>query len=156
MPNSRESVLWSARREGVPFNSRMLRDTRSTEGPRVRVRIRASPCVGNGRPRTHHPGGCAGRLRVAARDGRGSAGFRLPERQPVCARGPQESELLREKAFVLFGKLATLVGISRRRFFKEEVKRAWVALMLHCRDPCSSTAQVCVPEPRPCPLGKAL
>ncbi|KAM6152765.1 LOW QUALITY PROTEIN: maestro heat-like repeat-containing protein family member 2A [Erethizon dorsatum] len=55
-----------------------------------------------------------------------------------------ESELLREKAFILFGKLAKVVWISRKHFFKEEVKRAWVPLLLHCRDPCSSTAQACV------------
>uniref|UniRef100_A0A8C2W633 Maestro heat like repeat family member 2A n=1 Tax=Chinchilla lanigera TaxID=34839 RepID=A0A8C2W633_CHILA len=55
-----------------------------------------------------------------------------------------ESELLREKAFILFGKLAKVVGISRKHFFKEEVKRAWVPLLLHCRDPCPSTAQACV------------
>ncbi|XP_023578008.1 maestro heat-like repeat-containing protein family member 2A [Octodon degus] len=55
-----------------------------------------------------------------------------------------ESEVLREKAFILFGKLARLVGIARRHFFKEEVRRAWVPLLLHCQDPCSSTAQACV------------
>ncbi|XP_039090491.1 maestro heat-like repeat-containing protein family member 2A [Hyaena hyaena] len=55
-----------------------------------------------------------------------------------------ESELLRLKAFVLFGKLATVVGISKKHFFKEEVKKAWVPLMLHCRDPCSDAAQACV------------
>ncbi|XP_013012759.2 maestro heat-like repeat-containing protein family member 2A [Cavia porcellus] len=54
-----------------------------------------------------------------------------------------ESELLREKAFVLFGKLAKVVGIARKHFFKEEVKKAWVPLLLHCQDPCSSTAQAC-------------
>ncbi|KAM4836615.1 maestro heat-like repeat-containing protein family member 2A [Thomomys bottae] len=55
-----------------------------------------------------------------------------------------ESELLRLKAFTLFGKLAKVVGISKKRFFKGEVKRAWIALMLHCQDPCSSTAQACM------------
>ncbi|XP_058433553.1 maestro heat-like repeat-containing protein family member 2A [Marmota monax] len=54
-----------------------------------------------------------------------------------------ESELLRLKAFVLFGKLAKMVGISKQRFFKGEVKRAWVPLLLHCQDPCSSTAHAC-------------
>ncbi|KAG3275581.1 maestro heat like repeat family member 2A [Ictidomys tridecemlineatus] len=54
-----------------------------------------------------------------------------------------ESELLRLKAFVLFGKLAKMVGISKKHFFKGEVKRAWVPLLLHCQDPCSSTAHAC-------------
>ncbi|XP_058556580.1 LOW QUALITY PROTEIN: maestro heat-like repeat-containing protein family member 2A [Neofelis nebulosa] len=54
-----------------------------------------------------------------------------------------ESELLRLKAFVLFGKLAKLVRISKKHFFKEEVKKAWIPLMLHCRDPCSEAAQAC-------------
>ncbi|XP_069868076.1 maestro heat-like repeat-containing protein family member 2A isoform X1 [Dipodomys merriami] len=55
-----------------------------------------------------------------------------------------ESELLRLKAFTLFGKLAKVVGISKKHFFKGEVKKAWIALMLHCQDPCSSTAQACM------------
>lgn len=55
-----------------------------------------------------------------------------------------ESELLRLKAFVLFGKLAKVVGISKKHFFKGEVKRAWVPLLLHCQDPCSSTAHACM------------
>ncbi|XP_046941416.1 maestro heat-like repeat-containing protein family member 2A [Lynx rufus] len=55
-----------------------------------------------------------------------------------------ESELLRLKAFVLFGKLAKLVRISKKHFFKEEVKKAWIPLMLHCRDPCSEAAQACM------------
>ncbi|XP_058521134.1 maestro heat-like repeat-containing protein family member 2A isoform X1 [Ochotona princeps] len=54
-----------------------------------------------------------------------------------------ESELLRWKAFVLFGKLATIVGISKKHFFKGEVKKAWVPLLLHCQDPCSNTARAC-------------
>ena len=54
----------------------------------------------------------------------------------------QESELLRFKAFVLFGKLAKVVRISKKHFFKEGVKKAWVPLMLHCQDPCSDAAQV--------------
>uniref|UniRef100_A0A8C3YTQ9 Maestro heat like repeat family member 2A n=1 Tax=Catagonus wagneri TaxID=51154 RepID=A0A8C3YTQ9_9CETA len=54
-----------------------------------------------------------------------------------------ESELLRLKAFVLFGKLAKMVGISKKHFFKEEVKKAWVSLMLHCQDPCPDAAQAC-------------
>ncbi|XP_004674818.1 PREDICTED: maestro heat-like repeat-containing protein family member 2A [Condylura cristata] len=54
-----------------------------------------------------------------------------------------ESELLRFKAFVLFGKLAKRVKISKKRFFKEEVKKAWVPLMLHCQDPCPEAAQAC-------------
>ncbi|XP_042851652.1 maestro heat-like repeat-containing protein family member 2A isoform X2 [Panthera tigris] len=57
-----------------------------------------------------------------------------------------ESELLRLKAFVLFGKLAKLVRISKKHFFKEEVKKAWIPLMLHCRDPCSEAAQVRDPD----------
>ncbi|XP_030181975.1 maestro heat-like repeat-containing protein family member 2A [Lynx canadensis] len=55
-----------------------------------------------------------------------------------------ESELLRLKAFILFGKLAKLVRISKKHFFKEEVKKAWIPLMLHCRDPCSEAAQACM------------
>ncbi|XP_060976102.1 maestro heat-like repeat-containing protein family member 2A [Dama dama] len=55
-----------------------------------------------------------------------------------------ESELLRLKAFILFGKLAQVVRISKRHFFKQEVKKAWVPLMLHCQDPCSDAAQACV------------
>ncbi|XP_069926113.1 maestro heat-like repeat-containing protein family member 2A isoform X6 [Oryctolagus cuniculus] len=54
-----------------------------------------------------------------------------------------ESELLRFKAFELFGKLATVVGISKKHFFKGEVRKAWVPLLLHCQDPCSNTAQAC-------------
>ncbi|XP_042806522.1 maestro heat-like repeat-containing protein family member 2A isoform X4 [Panthera leo] len=57
-----------------------------------------------------------------------------------------ESELLRLKAFVLFGKLAKLVRISKKHFFKEEVKKAWIPLMLHCRDPCSEAAQARDPD----------
>ncbi|MEJ1272161.1 maestro heat-like repeat family member 2A [Cricetulus griseus] len=52
-----------------------------------------------------------------------------------------ESELIRLKAFILFGKLAKVVGISKKHFFKGEVKRGWVSLMLHCQDPCPSVAQ---------------
>ncbi|KAJ8781617.1 hypothetical protein J1605_010875 [Eschrichtius robustus] len=55
-----------------------------------------------------------------------------------------ESELLRLKAFVLFGKLAKVVRISKKHFFKEGVKKAWVPLMLHCQDPCFDAAQACV------------
>ncbi|XP_061062043.1 maestro heat-like repeat-containing protein family member 2A isoform X2 [Eubalaena glacialis] len=55
-----------------------------------------------------------------------------------------ESELLCLKAFLLFGKLAKVVRISKKHFFKEEVKKAWVPLMLHCQDPCSDAAQACV------------
>ncbi|KAM7245729.1 hypothetical protein CapIbe_002027 [Capra ibex] len=55
-----------------------------------------------------------------------------------------ESELLRLKAFVLFGKLAQVVRISKKHFFKQEVKKAWVPLMLHCQDPCSDAAQACM------------
>nr|XP_056840613.1 maestro heat-like repeat-containing protein family member 2A isoform X3 [Rattus norvegicus] len=55
-----------------------------------------------------------------------------------------ESELLRLKAFVLFGRLAKVVGISKKHFFKGEVKRGWVSLLLHCQDPCPSVAQACV------------
>ncbi|XP_062049688.1 maestro heat-like repeat-containing protein family member 2A [Lepus europaeus] len=54
-----------------------------------------------------------------------------------------ESELLRFKAFKLFGKLAMVVGISKKHFFKGEVRKAWVPLLLHCQDPCSNTAQAC-------------
>lgn len=52
---------------------------------------------------------------------------------------------MRLKAFVLFGKLAKVVGISKKHFFKGEVKRAWVSLLLHCQDPCPSVAQVTLP-----------
>ncbi|XP_060049806.1 maestro heat-like repeat-containing protein family member 2A isoform X2 [Erinaceus europaeus] len=55
-----------------------------------------------------------------------------------------ESELLRLKAFVLFGKLATVVWVSKKWFFKGEVKKAWIPLMLHCQDPCSQAAQACM------------
>ncbi|XP_054977261.1 maestro heat-like repeat-containing protein family member 2A [Sorex araneus] len=54
-----------------------------------------------------------------------------------------ESEQLRLKAFVLFGKLAAVVRLPRRRLFKEEVKKAWVPLLLHCQDPCAEVAQAC-------------
>ncbi|KAM5228684.1 maestro heat-like repeat-containing protein family member 2A [Ctenodactylus gundi] len=55
-----------------------------------------------------------------------------------------DSEVLRVKAFILFGKLANMVRISKKHFFKGEVKQAWVPLMLHCQDPCSSAAQACM------------
>nr|XP_044607410.1 maestro heat-like repeat-containing protein family member 2A isoform X2 [Equus asinus] len=55
-----------------------------------------------------------------------------------------ESGLLRLKAFILFGKLAKLVRISKKHFFKAEVKKAWIPLMLHCQDPCSDAAQACM------------
>ncbi|XP_057618304.1 maestro heat-like repeat-containing protein family member 2A [Chionomys nivalis] len=55
-----------------------------------------------------------------------------------------ESEMMRLKAFTLFGKLAKVVGISKKHFFKGEVKRGWVSLMLHCQDPCPSVAQECL------------
>nr|XP_012647029.1 maestro heat-like repeat-containing protein family member 2A isoform X3 [Microcebus murinus] len=55
-----------------------------------------------------------------------------------------ESELLRLKAFILFGRLAKVVRISKKHFFKGEVKKAWVPLMLHCQDPCSNTARACM------------
>ncbi|KAB0396545.1 hypothetical protein E2I00_006753 [Balaenoptera physalus] len=62
----------------------------------------------------------------------------------VCPPLLQKSELLRLKAFVLFGKLAKVVRISKKHFFKEGVKKAWVPLMLHCQDRCSDAAQACV------------
>uniref|UniRef100_A0A2K6PU24 Maestro heat like repeat family member 2A n=1 Tax=Rhinopithecus roxellana TaxID=61622 RepID=A0A2K6PU24_RHIRO len=55
-----------------------------------------------------------------------------------------ESELLRLKAFILFGKLARVVGTSKKHFFKGEVKKAWIPLMLHSQDPCFSAAQACM------------
>uniref|UniRef100_A0A2K5QWQ7 Maestro heat like repeat family member 2A n=1 Tax=Cebus imitator TaxID=2715852 RepID=A0A2K5QWQ7_CEBIM len=55
-----------------------------------------------------------------------------------------ESELLRLKAFVLFGKLARVVGMSKKHFFKGEVKKAWIPLLLHSQDPCSDSAQACM------------
>ena len=54
----------------------------------------------------------------------------------------QESELLRLQAFHLFGTLAKVVRISKKHLFKEEVRRAWVPLLLHCQDPCPDAAQV--------------
>ncbi|XP_037705547.1 maestro heat-like repeat-containing protein family member 2A isoform X2 [Choloepus didactylus] len=54
-----------------------------------------------------------------------------------------ESELLRSKAFVLFGKLAKVVWIAKKHFFKVEVRKAWVPLLLHCEDPCSDAAAAC-------------
>lgn len=62
--------------------------------------------------------------------------------QLTCTSWYQESKLIRLKAFILFGKLAKVVGISKKHFFKGEVKRGWVSLMLHCQDPCPSVAQV--------------
>lgn len=35
-----------------------------------------------------------------------------------------------------------MVRISKKHFFKEEVKKAWIPLMLHCQDPCSDAAEV--------------
>ncbi|XP_011726346.2 maestro heat-like repeat-containing protein family member 2A isoform X4 [Macaca nemestrina] len=55
-----------------------------------------------------------------------------------------ESELLRLKAFILFGKLARVVGMSKKHFFKGEVKKAWIPLMLHSQDPCFNAAQACM------------
>ncbi|XP_077011610.1 maestro heat-like repeat-containing protein family member 2A isoform X2 [Tamandua tetradactyla] len=54
-----------------------------------------------------------------------------------------DSELLRSKAFVLFGKLARLVWLAKKHFFKAEVRKAWVPLLLHCEDPCSEAATAC-------------
>ncbi|KAL6070320.1 hypothetical protein STEG23_008574 [Scotinomys teguina] len=54
-----------------------------------------------------------------------------------------ESKLMRLKAFVLFGNLVKVVGISKKHFFKGEMKRCWVSLMLHCQDPCPTVAQAC-------------
>lgn len=54
----------------------------------------------------------------------------------------QENKLLREKSFILFGKLSQVVRLSKKRLFKEEVKKAWIPLMLHCQDSCSEAAQV--------------
>lgn len=59
--------------------------------------------------------------------------------------------MMRLKAFTLFGKLAKVVGISKKHFFKGEVKRGWVSLMLHCQDPCPSVAQVNTHPPL-CPM----
>uniref|UniRef100_G3QJI1 Maestro heat like repeat family member 2A n=1 Tax=Gorilla gorilla gorilla TaxID=9595 RepID=G3QJI1_GORGO len=55
-----------------------------------------------------------------------------------------ESELLRLKSSILFGKLARVVGMSKKHFFKGEVKKAWIPLMLHSQDPCSNAAQACM------------
>ncbi|KAF6115087.1 maestro heat like repeat family member 2A [Phyllostomus discolor] len=55
-----------------------------------------------------------------------------------------ESELLRSRAFHLFGALAKVVRISKKHFFKEEVRKAWVPLLLHCQDPCPDAAQACL------------
>lgn len=72
----------------------------------------------------------------------------------LCPSWPQESELLRWKAFLLFSKLATVARVSKKHFFKGEVKRAWVPLMLHCQDPYPDAAQarpprLCVPKSVP-------
>lgn len=86
-------------------------------------------------------------------NGWGFAGLLAPRvSELVCVSWSQESEQLRLKAFLLFGKLAKVVRISKKHFFKEEVKKAWVPLMLHCQDSCSNVAQVrhtlvCVPKP---------
>lgn len=56
---------------------------------------------------------------------------------------------MRLKAFILFGRLAKVVGISKKHFFKGEVKRGWVSLLLHCQDPCPRVAQVTVPSLQP-------
>lgn len=86
-------------------------------------------------------------LKGSTEDGWGFAGlFASQISELVCSSRLQESELLRLKAFVLFGKLAKVVGISKKHFFKEEVKKAWVPLMLHCQDPCSDAAQVRQPS----------
>uniref|UniRef100_A0A8C6W7M8 Maestro heat-like repeat family member 2A n=1 Tax=Nannospalax galili TaxID=1026970 RepID=A0A8C6W7M8_NANGA len=55
-----------------------------------------------------------------------------------------ESGLLRMKAFVLFWKLAKVVGISKKHFFKGEVKKVCIPLLQHCQDPFSSVAQECM------------
>ncbi|KAM6178412.1 maestro heat-like repeat-containing protein family member 2A [Rhynchocyon petersi] len=55
-----------------------------------------------------------------------------------------EDKVLRQKAFILFGKLAAMVRITKKRLFKREAKRAWVPLMLHCLDPCACTAKACM------------
>ncbi|KAM6178444.1 maestro heat-like repeat-containing protein family member 2A [Rhynchocyon petersi] len=55
-----------------------------------------------------------------------------------------EDQVLRQKAFILFGKLAAMVRITKKRLFKREAKRAWVPLMLHCLDPCACTAKACM------------
>lgn len=79
----------------------------------------------------------------SAENSRGLVGLPAPRvSEQVCVSRLQESELLRVKAFLLFGKLANVVRVSKRHFFKEEVRKAWVPLMLHCQDPCSEAAQV--------------
>ncbi|KAM6178196.1 maestro heat-like repeat-containing protein family member 2A [Rhynchocyon petersi] len=55
-----------------------------------------------------------------------------------------ENKELRQKAFVLFGKLASTVCITKKPLFKKEMKKAWVPLMLHCLDPCTCTAKACM------------
>lgn len=101
-------------------------------------------------------------LKRSTENGWGFAGLLAPRvSELVCVCWLQESEQLRLKAFLLFGKLAKVVRISKKHFFKEEVKKAWVPLMLHCQDPCSNAAQVRhtlvrVPKPGPSlsPRGK--
>ncbi|XP_066089105.1 maestro heat-like repeat-containing protein family member 2A [Saccopteryx bilineata] len=54
-----------------------------------------------------------------------------------------ETDVLRFRAFLLFGRLARVVRMSKKHFFKGEVKRAWVPLLLHCQDPCPDAARAC-------------
>lgn len=82
-------------------------------------------------------------LRRSTENGWGFVGLLASHVSEIaCPSWLQESELLRLKAFILFGKLAQVVRISKKHFFKQEVKKAWVPLMLHCQDPCSNAAQV--------------
>lgn len=75
--------------------------------------------------------------------GWGLAGLVAPRvSEPPRASRPQESELLRLQAFRLFSALAKAVRSSKKHFFKEEVRKAWVPLLLHCQDPCPDAAQV--------------
>ena len=83
------------------------------------------------------------RLRRSTANGWGFVGLLASHVSEIaCVFWLQESELLRLKAFIVFGKLAQVVRISKKHFFKQEVKKAWVPLMLHCQDPCSDAAQV--------------
>ncbi|XP_027731598.1 maestro heat-like repeat-containing protein family member 2A [Vombatus ursinus] len=53
-----------------------------------------------------------------------------------------ENETLRLQAIILFGKLAIWAG-KKRDFFKMEVRKSWIPLILHLEDPCPEVAKAC-------------
>ncbi|XP_075386252.1 maestro heat-like repeat-containing protein family member 2A [Tenrec ecaudatus] len=88
--------------------------------------------------------GLAALIKVLAELREGDVGHSFDTISEQCrAFFDNESELLRLKAFVLFGKLATVVRISKKHLFKVELKKAWVPLMLHCQDPSPCAARAC-------------